>query len=1243
MRRMKRSISVLLCCVLLAGYLPAPVFAEDLSQTGLCEHHTVHEDCAYAPAVEATACKHQHEEACGVEVENCSHVHDEACGFAEAKDEVDCDYVCGECSAQEEEIICDGTLDCVAEEHGESCEKIAAEQQAVADRAAADEVAVLIDALPDLESIQEKPVADQQADYNQIQAAYEAYEKLTDSQKILLPSSEKVFEPYFAYFNTLVVVVDTSEAAENVCGDNLTWEFDESSGKLTISGTGAMYDYSKADNGVNYPWAGCAIEAIYFDEGVTSIGTYAFYGIEMLADVFLPETMESIGAHAFEGCCELLNVWFVDKLTQIGEYAFADCTGMYDAHVPENVTVINEGVFSGCTKLDYITLPDGLLEIGDHAFEGCAEYSLAIPTKVTRLGVQAFADNEYLREVTIPVSVTAVGAQLFQNCTDLETIKFQGNAPAFEKLEGAETQDQFGGITATVYYPEGDDTWTEAVMQQYGGQIIWTAYNPVITGTCGTGVNWVFDETARVLTISGNGAMDNYDDNDDDGIFSMPWAEYLSDIEMVVVEEGVTTIGDHAFHGINSSEVKLPESLVSIGNYALAMTELPEITIPASVTSIGDSAFFACTISEIILPDGLTYLGEGAFQSCANLKTINIPASLKKISSWTFSHTGLTSIMIPGTVDSIEESAFNHCHLENVVISEGVTSIGDWAFYWTDLAEVTLPQTITNIGMGAFCDTNLTNVTIPASVASIGPGAFDCSTLQFIEVEDANSSYMNDEVGVLYNKNKTILVECPGAYQGAYSVSDTVTRIEDRAFIGCANLTEITIPEGVKYIGELAFGTCYGLTEIQIPDGVMTLGESAFNGCKALTNITIPSSVTSLPDSVLGNTALTSYEIPDSITSIGEYAFSMCDELVEITIPDSVVRIGKYAFSSCGGLVEITIPDSVTYLGDGTFDSCRNLKEVIFEGSAPEFAHGYNSSRVFSDVTATVYYPAGDPSWTEDIMQDYDGDITWVPYAADRLTVNSADLANQTSVWIDGTEYAVQTDGDSCYVDLPDSNSQTMVTYTYDTGSEASSQSQYPVSMKVWTLNHENGIYTATRVEELDDILQYSGMSIRVTGKKGIRMITSMEKEKKNALISDDLAGYTLKEYGTVAAWASQLESGNPLVLGQAYAKSSYAYRKGIADPVFAYSGSLMQYTNVLVNFSDEQCKNELALRPYMILEDAQGEAITLYGGIVSRSIGYIAYQNRNMYDPQTEEYTYIWDIIHAVYGDVYDDEFVHV
>lgn len=257
-----------------------------------------------------------------------------------------------------------------------------------------------------------------------------------------------------------------------------------------------------------------------------------------------------------------------------------------------------------------------------------------------------------------------------------------------------------------------------------------------------------------------------------------------------------------------------------------------------------------------------------------------------------------------------------------------------------------------------------------------------------------------------------------------------------------------------------------------------------------------------------------------------------------------------------------------------------------------------------------------------------------VPSAEGRIIM---DQSIGSSVWIDGVEYAVQSSGGENYVDLPvGTEPGSMVTYSYHVGDADDVHTQYPVGMQVWALNkNADGSYTPEAVEELNNILQYSGSSIRITGNKGIRMITSIEQNKKNDLTSGGLGGYKLLEYGTVLAWSSNLAGGNPLVLGPDYAKSNYAYKKGVADPIFAYSGSLMQYTNVLVGFTLDQCKDDISMRPYMILEKEDGQQITIYGGIVQRSIGYIAWQNKDVFAPGTAAYNYVWEIINHVYAQV--------
>lgn len=256
-----------------------------------------------------------------------------------------------------------------------------------------------------------------------------------------------------------------------------------------------------------------------------------------------------------------------------------------------------------------------------------------------------------------------------------------------------------------------------------------------------------------------------------------------------------------------------------------------------------------------------------------------------------------------------------------------------------------------------------------------------------------------------------------------------------------------------------------------------------------------------------------------------------------------------------------------------------------------------------------------------------------------RIDVDGKGLNVSDEVWIDGAKYSVQSDDNGLYVALTDTNARTMVTYSYNNPNATDVHTKYPTGMRVWTLAQENGAYSATYVSELDNLLQYSGSSIRITGNKGIRMITSINQDTRNKLTGNGLAGFQLLEYGTLLAQTSKLGD-DPLVLGGANVKANYAYKKGVADPVFKYADGLIQYTNVLVGFTEENCKEDIAMRPYIKLQDENGEVVTIYGGIVYRSIGYIAYQNRKAFPVGSAAYEYVWNIIHYVYGNQYDADY---
>ena len=289
----------------------------------------------------------------------------------------------------------------------------------------------------------------------------------------------------------------------------------------------------------------------------------------------------------------------------------------------------------------------------------------------------------------------------------------------------------------------------------------------------------------------------------------------------VTIPNGVTSIGAWAFYNCRSlTSVTIPNGVTSIGSYAFyRCRSLTSVTIPDSVTSIGDGAFSNCkSLTSVTIPGSVTSIGQHAFQGCTSLTSVTIPDSVSSIGEYAFDGcTSLTSVTIPDSVTSIGDFVFSNCKsLTSVAIPDSVTSIGDSAFsYCRSLTSVTIPDSVTSIGGDTFRDcTSLTSVTIPDSVTSIGDGAFaSCTSLTGIWVAEGNNDYSSDASGVLFNKDKITLVQCPGTFR-EYTIPDSVTSIGNGAFLGCRSLTSVTIPDSVTSIGESAFYDCSSLTDV---------------------------------------------------------------------------------------------------------------------------------------------------------------------------------------------------------------------------------------------------------------------------------------------------------------------------------------------------------------------------------------------------------------------------------------------
>ncbi|MCM1047572.1 MAG: leucine-rich repeat domain-containing protein [Clostridiales bacterium] len=295
------------------------------------------------------------------------------------------------------------------------------------------------------------------------------------------------------------------------------------------------------------------------------------------------------------------------------------------------------------------------------------------------------------------------------------------------------------------------------------------------SGSCGENLTWTLSEDGT-LTISGTGDMDDYSTPD-----QLPWHD-VELIKKVIIEEGVTSIGNEAFW---------------------ECTQLMSVEIPGSVTCIGSNAFEHCGFTSITLPDSVTSIGGCAFQRCS-ITGITIPDKVTSIGFGVFAYSALESLIIPDSVTSIEDNAFAHCNsLTSIDIPDSVTSIGNNAF--------------------EFCG-SLTSITIPDSVTSIADGTFGgCRNLESISIPDSVTSIENY------------------AFNGCFSLTSInipagVTNIGDNAFSGC-DIASITIPDGVTSIGRRTFSGCSNLASINIPASVTSIGDNAFSDCDKLTNV----------------------------------------------------------------------------------------------------------------------------------------------------------------------------------------------------------------------------------------------------------------------------------------------------------------------------------------------------------------------------------------------------------------------
>lgn len=306
---------------------------------------------------------------------------------------------------------------------------------------------------------------------------------------------------------------------------------------------------------------------------------------------------------------------------------------------------------------------------------------------------------------------------------------------------------------------------------------------------------------------------------------------------------------------------------------------------------------YKSSINSVVFENGVTSVGDNSFHSCYNLYRVSLA----------------------DTILSIGEAAFCDCKwMESFTNSNNLVSIGEYAFY--------------------LC-ASLSSIDIPSTVSSIATTAFSmCSGLGAINVSP-NNQYYHSYDGVLYELASNTVIKCPISYTGSHSIIEGTTHIAQYAFLDCASLTEIIIPESVVDIGFMAFSNCTSLSHILIystsPKITSGGGGASFSGCSMIKsagpiggNYDYEFAWIDIPDvAFYGLTGLQSIKIPDGAKSIGSEAFRSCSSLMFVTLPESLETIGGLAFYECP-LTSITIPPSVKTIEDYAFYNCINLKAV---------------------------------------------------------------------------------------------------------------------------------------------------------------------------------------------------------------------------------------------------------------------------------------------------------------------------
>ena len=716
-----------------------------------------------------------------------------------------------------------------------------------------------------------------------------------------------------------------------------------------------------------------SLTSVTIGEGVMTIGDSAFFSCDALVSVTIPSSMKTIGPTAFSFCYALTDIYYdgwgtdwaaikgfqnipsnavvhfkddlcgkgecgvnvnwvmtgdgtltisgTGRISNYGEYQdtapWASCSAYVKSIVIESgVTAIGSCAFYHCRKAASATIPNTVTAIGEGAFKCCEGLtSIIIPDSVKMIGDSAFADCKALASVTIPDSVTKIGSSVFEDCTALTSATLSKGMTSFGSCT-------FLGCTAlkSVTLPGGITTISSSTFS-------------------------ICTSLTSVTLPNGVTEIDSYAFSDCTALTAM------------TIPDSVKMISSSAFSGC---------------------TGLTSINIPSGVTSLGSSAFENCTaLTDIKLPSGLGTIEPDTFSNCVRLASVTIPKSVTNIDKNAFYYCdSLTDVYYTGTeadwakiviAEGNEDLTNAKLHAATILTPANVELVGatpaagSIVVTW-QAAENASTYTVYRKPAGtnswAIIAKNVSGTSYTDK--SVTAGESYTYTVRGVAADGKTMSKGYDTKGVTAKAPAAAVLasgSCGESVTWSLSSDGTLTlsgkgemanyKSSDTAPYYNApwgsdalrlKIKRLVVNEGITSIGNFAFYLCSNLTSVSLPNSLKWIGYDVFSGCSSLTSLVIPDNVTYIDsDLCVFCSSLETVKLPKRLMSCGGALFARCTSLTSVALPENLNGIPWRMFYDCSSLTTISIPVSVDFIDEEAFSGCNALSTVNYSGSQSDW------------------------------------------------------------------------------------------------------------------------------------------------------------------------------------------------------------------------------------------------------------------------------------------------------------------